>query len=58
MKSFYERNLPHLQPGNGYYFVTYRLANSLPQEIISSLQEESKIMKETIKNSTLSKKEA
>lgn len=36
MREFHRRNLPHLYYDEGQYFVTYRLANSIPQ---SSLQE-------------------
>ncbi len=36
-KIFYERNLPHYQPEDAILFVTYRLAFSLPQEIIHLL---------------------
>ena len=32
--SYYKRNLPHWQPGEGNYFVTYRLAGSLPVEVV------------------------
>jgi len=38
MKDYYKRNLPHYQPAGGEYFVTFRLANSLPQEVIQSLK--------------------
>ena len=38
MGSFYQRHLPHYQP-NGYtYFVTFRLANSLPQNILEKIK--------------------
>ncbi|HEX9018535.1 MAG TPA: hypothetical protein VF806_05090, partial [Anaerolineaceae bacterium] len=30
---FYERNLPHYQPPGATIFVTYRLANSIPQQV-------------------------
>jgi REP element-mobilizing transposase RayT len=46
MKDFYQRNLPHYQPAGGEFFVTFRLANSLPQKIIQSLKQE---FKESIK---------
>jgi len=42
MKDYYKRNLPHYQPAGGEYFVTFRLANSLPQEVIQSLKHEFK----------------
>jgi len=39
MKIFYRRHLPHWQPQDAVFFVTFRLKNSLPYEIIESLQE-------------------
>lgn len=39
MKEFYRRHLPHWQPQNALFFVTYRLKNSLPYEVIESLRE-------------------
>jgi REP element-mobilizing transposase RayT len=40
MKTFYRRHLPHWQPRDAVFFVTFRLKNSLPYEVITSLQEE------------------
>jgi len=34
---FYRRNLPHYQPPNASYFITFRLAGSLPHKIINNL---------------------
>jgi putative transposase len=34
----YRRKLPHIQPANTIYFVTYRLADSLPRSKIIELQ--------------------
>lgn len=34
---FYRRNLPHLQPAGGTFFVTFRLHGSLPQSVIQTL---------------------
>jgi putative transposase len=34
MKVFYRGRLPHLQPPEGTFFVTYRLADSIPMKII------------------------
>ncbi|HPR17987.1 MAG TPA: transposase [Candidatus Cloacimonadota bacterium] len=36
---FYRRNLPHIQPVGAIFFVTYRLAFDLPDEIIDNLRE-------------------
>lgn len=38
--SFYRRNLPHWQPAGADYFVTFRLAGSLPKEVIADLKRE------------------
>ena len=37
---YYKRNLPHYQPDNAIYFITFRLAFSLPKSVILSLKEE------------------
>jgi len=34
---FYERNLPHFQPPGATFFITFRLANSLPASIQQAL---------------------
>jgi putative transposase len=39
-KPEYKRNLPHIQPPGATLFVTFRLANSLPQTVLRQLQEE------------------
>jgi putative transposase len=39
-KSFYRRRLPHIQPEGATFFVTFRLAGSLPAEVIERLREE------------------
>jgi putative transposase len=39
-KIYYKRNLPHYQPGENYFFVTFRLANSLPRTIVSEYFQE------------------
>jgi putative transposase len=38
-KSFYKRNLPHLQPAGGTFFVTFRLYGSLPVIKLQQLRE-------------------
>ncbi len=40
MKEFYRRHLPHWQPQDAVFFVTFRLKNSLPYEVIESLRAE------------------
>ncbi len=37
---FFRRNLPHWQPEGGTFFVTYRLAGSLPRNVIDELKKE------------------
>ena len=39
-KIFYRRNLPHYQPAYATFFITFRLAGSLPSEVIAHLKEE------------------
>ena len=40
MSNYYRRNLPHYQPLGGEFFVTFRLANSLPKAVLSRLKKE------------------
>lgn len=37
---FYWRNLPHIHPKDGIFFVTFRLAGSLPAHVVRHLREE------------------
>lgn len=39
-KNYYRRNLPHIQPEGATLFITFRLANSLPKEVIEKLRME------------------
>lgn len=39
-KSFYRRNLPHFTPENAVYFVTTRLADSLPVSVATKLRQD------------------
>jgi REP element-mobilizing transposase RayT len=39
-KIYYRRNLPHYQPSHASYFITFRLAGSLPNEVIIKLKKE------------------
>lgn len=45
MKTFHRRNLPHLYYNDGQYFITYRLANSIPQIVLPLLKQEFSSMK-------------
>ncbi|RKY85044.1 hypothetical protein DRQ11_10550 [candidate division KSB1 bacterium] len=38
MKTYYRRKLPHWIPPNAIFFITFRLANSLPPAIIQQLE--------------------
>ena len=39
----YERNLPHRLPGEATLFITYRLAGSLPREVVARMAEEARL---------------
>ena len=39
-RPFYRRRLPHIQPEGATLFITFRLANSLPIEVVKKLREE------------------
>ena len=39
---FYRRNLPHIHPKDGMFFITFRLTGSLPANIIQQLKEDRK----------------
>ena len=39
-KVYFRRKLPHYQPAAGIFFITFRLANSLPREIVIRLRKE------------------
>jgi len=49
MKTFHENRLPHIAPIGATFFVTFRLADSLPQHIIKYLQQDWEEKKEAIK---------
>jgi len=36
----YQRNLPHIHPKNGIFFITFRLAGTLPKQVLKTLLEE------------------
>ncbi|NOZ03485.1 MAG: hypothetical protein GXO92_02630 [FCB group bacterium] len=50
MKQVYYRHLPHIQPLGATIFVTFRLAGSLPQEVIDQLKEEKNTLIKIIRN--------
>lgn len=43
---FHRRHLPHLHPSEGTFFITYRLVDSMPKEIVNALHNEYKNEKE------------
>jgi putative transposase len=49
-KSFYRRNLPHIQPLNTALFLTFRLANSLPREVLARMASERFLLEKALKN--------
>jgi len=42
-KFFYRRNLPHIQPLGATFFITFRLAGSLPQVLLRQWEEEKRL---------------
>ncbi len=56
MKEFYRRHLPHWQPQGAVFFITFRLKNSLPYEVITSLREERERAKSALENIPESKR--
>ena len=53
-REFYKRRLPHIQIEDATYFITFRLANSLPKEALNKLAEE----KQKINKLPVNQKEA
>jgi len=39
-KQFYRRTLPHIQPPNATFFVTFRLAGSVPKSVLEQWKQE------------------
>lgn len=44
---YYERNLPHRLPPGELIFITFRLAGSLPQQMLERLQSEARLLQES-----------
>ena len=55
---FYTRKLPHWQPSEETFFITYRLAGSLPLSTIAALKENYFKEKQHPRNQTIERKEA
>jgi len=49
-KSFYKRNLPHIQPLNTALFLTFRLSGSLPKEVLARMAEERQLLENALKS--------
>jgi len=49
MREFYRRKLPHWHPEGAMYFITFRLANSLPVRLIQELDEQREREKQVIR---------
>jgi REP element-mobilizing transposase RayT len=50
-KPEYERNLPHIQPPGATLFITFRLAGSIPLEVLRQLKEEAEAREKQIAQS-------
>ena len=48
MKEYYRRHLPHWQPRDAVFFVTFRVKNSMPYEVIESLRKEQERAKKAL----------
>ena len=55
MKTIYETNLPHIQPTGEVFFVTFRLVDSLPKEVLKKMQDDYIFTKEEIYGKKLPK---
>ncbi|MCC5946489.1 MAG: transposase [Bernardetiaceae bacterium] len=52
------RNLPHIYPEGAKFFITFRLKNSIPLDVLEKMQEERKLEQSMIeKNNKLSEKQ-
>jgi len=49
MTDFYRRNLPHWLPDGQMFFITFRLANSLPVEVVQELQNQREMEKQDVR---------
>jgi REP element-mobilizing transposase RayT len=54
-KSFYRRNLPHIQPVGADLFLTFRLAGSLPRNVLTQMAEDCRWRGEILANHNLKK---
>ena len=56
-KVFHRRNLPHLQPLGGTFFVTYNLTNAIPKRILDKWKLEFELQKKAILDNSENVKE-
>jgi len=47
-REYYRRNLPHIQPGGASFLVNFRLAGSLPKEVLEKLRAEAEELERKI----------
>ncbi|KAB2924350.1 MAG: hypothetical protein F9K22_06520 [Bacteroidetes bacterium] len=47
-RPYYRRHLPHFHPSAAVYFVTFRLAGSLPGHVLNQVRQERQFLKERI----------
>ncbi|MDZ7658681.1 REP-associated tyrosine transposase [Fodinibius sp.] len=50
---YYQRNLPHWQPENAEFFITFRLSNSLPRSTIQHIKTQKRILEKKLENRPL-----
>lgn len=55
--NFYRRNLPHWQPQEAEYFITFRLEGSLPKKVVEQLTKKRKLLQNAIKRDELKPEE-
>jgi putative transposase len=53
MKTYYQTNLPHIVPIGEVFFVTFRLVDSLPKDVIALLYEEYFLLQEQAKKQSV-----
>ena len=51
-RSYYKRNLSHYQPKEGIFFITFRLAFSLPKVILNELENRKNEINDKLKRLT------
>lgn len=51
-KPYYQRHLPHIQPEEATYFITFRLAGSLPVEVLEELRHKRDFFQKEVEKAT------